>query len=108
MLCGYVGFWRVLRQNSYASKVVEIQEGQRLIDTGLYSVVRHPMYSASAVLVGSMPLVLGSFWGLIPVIFLVPLLSIRILNEERVLREGLPGYETYMKKVRYRMIPYVW
>ncbi len=108
MLTGYILFIVVMRQNSYASRVIEIQQGQRLIDTGLYSMVRHPMYMAATILFGFVPLVLGSFFGLIPMVFLPLLLIIRIRNEEKVLREGLPGYKEYMQKVRFRMIPHIW
>lgn len=108
MLTGYILFIVVMRQNSYASRVIEIQHGQRLIDTGLYSMVRHPMYMAATILFGFVPLVLGSFFGLIPMVFLPLLLIIRIRNEEKVLREGLPGYKEYMQKVRFRMIPHIW
>ena len=108
MLIGYFMFFMVMRQNSYASRVIEIQEEQKLIDTGLYSVVRHPMYMAATILFGFSPLVMGSYYALIPMIFLPVLLIIRIKNEEKVLKNGLKGYEEYMKKVRYRMIPFIW
>jgi protein-S-isoprenylcysteine O-methyltransferase Ste14 len=108
MLTGYFLFVVVMRQNSYASRVIEIQQGQKLIDTGLYSVVRHPMYMAATLLFGFSPLVLGSFYGLLPAVFIPIALVIRIMNEEKVLREGLPGYEAYMQKVRFRLIPYIW
>ncbi len=108
MLTGYTLFIVVMRQNSYASRVIELQPGQKVIDTGLYSMVRHPMYMAATILFGFVPLVLGSFLGLIPMVFLPLLLIIRIRNEEKVLREGLPGYKEYMQKVRFRMIPHIW
>ena len=108
MIGGYFMFFIVMKQNSYASRVIEIQEGQKLIDTGLYGVVRHPMYLAATVMYGVMPLVLGSYWSLIPVTLLPLLLAIRILNEEKVLKNNLPGYGEYMKKVKYRMIPFIW
>lgn len=108
MAGGYFMFFIVMKQNSYASRVIEIQEDQKLIDTGLYGVVRHPMYLAATVMYSVMPLVLGSWWGLIPVILLPVLLAIRILNEENVLKNNLSGYEEYMKKVKYRMVPFIW
>lgn len=108
MLCGYVMFFMVMKQNSYASRVIEIQEEQKLIDTGLYSVVRHPMYTAATLLFFFAPLVLGSFYGLISSLFIPFLLVIRIKNEEKVLLNGLKGYDLFMKKVKYRMIPFVW
>jgi protein-S-isoprenylcysteine O-methyltransferase Ste14 len=105
---GYLMFVRVMNQNRYASRVVEIQEGQKLIDTGLYSVVRHPMYLAMIVLYLSASLVLGSYYSLIPMAIFLSTLVIRITNEEKVLLAGLPGYADYTKRVRYRLIPLVW
>ncbi len=108
MLTGYFSFFVVMVQNRYASRVVEIQEGQKLIDKGMYSVVRHPMYGSATLLYVSAMLVLGSYFAIIPVLSIPMLLVIRIRNEESVLREGLPGYSDYMNRVRYRMIPFVW
>jgi protein-S-isoprenylcysteine O-methyltransferase Ste14 len=108
MLAGYFLFFTVMRQNSYASRVIEMQNDQKLIDTGLYSVVRHPMYTAGSILFCSTPLILGSYYALIPVLFLPVLLIIRALNEEKVLKSNLAGYEEYMKKVKYRLIPFIW
>ena len=108
MIGGYLMFVLVMNQNRYASRVVEIQEGQKLIDTGLYSVVRHPMYLAMVVLYLSSSLVLGSYYALIPMVIFLSTLVIRITNEEKVLRDGLPGYSDYANRVRYRLIPLVW
>jgi protein-S-isoprenylcysteine O-methyltransferase Ste14 len=108
MIGGYLMFVLVMNQNRYASRVVEIQEGQKLIDTGLYSVVRHPMYLAMIVLYLSASLVLGSYYSLIPMGIFLSTLVIRITNEEKVLLAGLPGYADYAKRVRYRLIPLVW
>ena len=108
MICGYIMFIVVMMQNRYASRVIEIQLEQKLIDTGLYSVVRHPMYLAATILYVASTLVLGSYYALIPMLFLPFLLALRINNEEKVLLKGLPGYEAYMKKVKYRMIPFIW
>jgi protein-S-isoprenylcysteine O-methyltransferase Ste14 len=108
MISGYLIFFIVMKQNTYASRVVEIQEEQKLIDTGLYSFVRHPMYLGATVLYGFAPLVLGSYYGLIPMVFIPVLLVIRIRNEEKVLISGLKGYEEYMKKVKYRLFPFIW
>jgi protein-S-isoprenylcysteine O-methyltransferase Ste14 len=108
MIAGYAGFIVVMLQNRYASRVIEIQENQKVIDTGLYSIVRHPMYLSAIVLYLASALVLGSFYALIPMAFLPFLLGFRILNEEELLRNELPGYKEYMGKVKYRMIPFVW
>lgn len=108
MITGYSMFFLVIKQNSFASRVIEIQEGQKVIDNGLYSVVRHPMYLATSILYSSSAIVLGSFYALIPAMIIIILLAVRILNEEIVLKNSLPGYEEYMKKVRYRLIPSIW
>jgi protein-S-isoprenylcysteine O-methyltransferase Ste14 len=104
----YIMFLIVMIQNSYASRVIEIQKGQKLIDTGLYSFVRHPMYLAATIMYLAMMLVLGSYYALIPMIFLPVLLAYRIINEEKLLIKELPGYKEYTKKVKYRLIPFVW
>jgi len=108
MLAGYAMFIIVMIQNRYASRVIEIQKEQKLIDTGLYSVVRHPMYLAATILYLSSSLVLGSYYALIPMAILPFLLGYRIINEEKVLQKGLPGYDKYMGRIKYRMIPYIW
>lgn len=108
LLAGYLMYMEVMRENAYLSRTVEVQEGQKVIDTGLYGIVRHPMYSATVLMFVSIPLVLGSWIGF--VIFLAyPLLLVkRIRNEEKVLEAGLDGYKEYKEKVKYRMIPFVW
>jgi protein-S-isoprenylcysteine O-methyltransferase Ste14 len=108
MIGGYLMFIAVILQNRYASRVIEIQKEQKVIDTGLYSVVRHPMYMAATILYLSSSLVLGSFYALIPIALIPFLLGYRIINEEKVLLRGLQGYDGYVKKVKYRMIPYIW
>ena len=105
---GYGLYAEVLRENAYLSRTVELQEGQKVIDTGMYGIVRHPMYLAVTVLFLSMPLVLGSAAALVPFLFVPAVLVKRIRNEEQVLEEGLPGYWAYEKKVKYRMIPFIW
>ena len=107
-LVGYLLYARVMKENAFLSRVIEIQDGQRVVDTGLYAVVRHPMYSATLLLFLSMPLVLGSLHAF--VIFLVyPLLiARRIKYEELLLEKELPGYREYKEKVKYRLIPFVW
>ena len=108
LLVGYALYAEVLRENVYLSRIVEVQEGQRVIDTGLYGIVRHPMYLAVTLLYLAIPLVLGSWWALLVMFPCVLLLAARIKNEEQVLHQGLPGYTDYTKRVRYRMIPWVW
>lgn len=106
-LLGYLMFAEVLRENAYLSRTVEVQEEQTVISTGLYGVVRHPMYLATLLMFIPMPLILGSFWGLIPLAAYPVIIIIRIINEEKVLTEGLRGYDQYKKKVKYRLIPFV-
>ena len=108
LLVGYALYAEVLRENVYLSRVVEVQEGQRVIDTGLYGIVRHPMYFAVTLLYLAIPLVLGSWWALLVMSPCVLLLALRIKNEEQVLHQGLPGYTDYTERVRYRMILWVW
>ena len=108
LLVGYALYAEVMRENVYLSRVVEVQTGQRVIDTGLYGIVRHPMYFAVTLLYLAIPLVLGSWWALLVMSPCVLLLAARIKNEEQVLRQGLPGYADYTKRVRYRMIPFIW
>lgn len=107
-LLGYGLFGAVLRENEFLSRTVEVQENQRVIDTGLYGIVRHPMYSATLLLFLSMPLILDSLPSL-PVFLAYPvMLEMRIENEEQVLEKGLEGYAAYRKRVKYRIIPFVW
>jgi protein-S-isoprenylcysteine O-methyltransferase Ste14 len=108
VLIGNIMSLVVLKQNSYASQIVEIQEGQKLIDSGLYSFVRHPMYFSYSIIFCFSPLALGSFYALIPALFTPLLLAMRAINEEKVLQKGLTGYDLYMQKVKYRMIPFIW
>jgi len=108
MVCGYVLFVTAMNQNSYASRIIEIQPDQQVIDTGLYALVRHPMYMAAIIMYTPCPIVLGSFVALIPVLLLPVLLVYRLLNEEKVLRLHLPGYTEYVKRVRFRLVPGVW
>ncbi len=107
-LIAYILYAEVLRENIYLSRTVEVQEGQRVIDTGLYSVVRHPMYSATLLLFLSMPLVLGSLYSFLVFLVYPFLIAKRIKNEEAFLQASLPGYADYMQKVKYRLIPFVW
>ena len=107
-LLAYILYAEVLRENTYLSRTIEIQENQKVIDSGLYGIVRHPMYSSTILLFLSMPLVLGSLYAF--VIFLIyPIIIIkRIKNEEQVLEKGLAGYSEYKNKVKYRIIPFIW
>ena len=109
MVAGFSLSGVVMHQNRFASRTIEIQNGQKIIDTGLYSVIRHPMYLSGLLLYCPMPLVLGSIYVFILALLVTPLLLIiRIINEEEVLKEQLEGYEEYMQKVPYRMIPFIW
>ena len=107
-LLGYILYAEVLRENAYLSRTVEIQENQKVIDTGLYGIVRHPMYMSTFLLFLSMPLVLGSVISFVIMLVYIPIIAKRIRNEEQVLEEGLAGYSDYKKQVKYKVIPYVW
>ncbi len=107
-LIAYILYAEVLRENTYLSRTVEVQEGQKVIDTGLYAVVRHPMYSATLLLFLSMSLVLGSLYSFLVFLVYPFLIAKRIKNEEAFLQASLPGYADYMQKVKYRLIPFVW
>jgi protein-S-isoprenylcysteine O-methyltransferase Ste14 len=108
ILGGYLIIFNVFRQNSYASRIVETDKEQKVIITGLYGVVRHPMYIGVLIMYMPTPLALGSYWGLIPMALLPVALVLRILNEEKVLKENLEGYKEYCLKTKYRLIPYIW
>ena len=107
-LAAYGLYAEVLRENTYLSRTVEVQENQKVIDTGLYGLVRHPMYMATVFLFLAMPLVLGSVISFLIMLAYIPIITKRIRNEEQVLAEGLPGYREYMEKVKYRLVPFVW
>ncbi len=107
-LIGYGLYAEVMRENAYLSRTVKVEEGQTVISTGLYGVVRHPMYTATILMFLSLPLVMGSWYALIPFVFYPVLMVIRIRGEERLLAAELAGYEEYRKKVKYRMIPFIW
>ena len=107
-LIGYGMFAEVMRENAYLSRTVEVQNGQKVVSTGLYGIVRHPMYLATLFMFLPMPLILQSLWGLIPFALYPVIIVIRIFNEEKVLTEGLEGYAEYKKQVKYRIIPFVW
>lgn len=108
LLAAYSFYAEVMRENAYLSRTIEVQEGQRVVDTGLYGVVRHPMYSATLLLFLSMPIVLGSAFSFVITLAYLPIIAKRIRNEEQVLAQGLAGYSDYMERVRWRLIPHVW
>ena len=107
-LLAYVLYAEVMRENAYLSRTVEVQENQKVIDTGLYGIVRHPMYMSTLLLFLAMPLVLGSVISFAIMLAYIPIISRRIRNEEQVLEEGLEGYSEYKQRVRYKVIPFVW
>ncbi|MBE5922165.1 MAG: DUF1295 domain-containing protein [Lachnospiraceae bacterium] len=108
LLVSYGLYAEVMRENAYLSRTVEVQENQKVIDTGLYGIVRHPMYFATTLLFLSFPMVLGSAIAFFIFLFYPLLLVKRIKNEEEVLENGLPGYKEYKKKVKYRLFPFLW
>ena len=107
-LLGYTLFGEVLRENEYLSRTVEVQEGQRVVDTGLYGIVRHPMYSATLVIFLAMPVILGSVFSFVIMLGYIPIIVVRIRGEEALLEQELEGYREYERKVRYRLIPHIW
>ncbi len=107
-LLSYLLYAEVMRENAYLSRTIEVQAGQKVVDTGLYGIVRHPMYMATVIMFLSIPLILGSWYSFIVFLFYPFLMVARIKNEEKVLSEGLEGYEEYKAKVKYRMIPFIW
>ena len=107
-MMAYLLYGEILRENAYLSRTIEVQEGQQVIDSGLYGIVRHPMYSATILLFLSMPLVLGSVYAFIPFIFYPFLIVRRIKHEELFLEQELTGYAEYKQKVKYRLIPFIW
>jgi protein-S-isoprenylcysteine O-methyltransferase Ste14 len=107
-LAGYGLFVRVLRENSYASRIVEVEENQKVVTTGPYALVRHPMYIGIMVMFVFTPLALGSYWAVLPALMVALVLVARIVNEEKVLLARLPGYREYTQRVRYRLIPGIW
>ena len=108
VVLGYAVVFLVFRENTYTSRVVEVERDQKVISSGPYAIVRHPMYVGVLIMYLLTPLALGSYWGVIPALLMVPMLIARIQNEEQVLGKELPGYLDYVQKVRYRLIPGVW
>ena len=107
-LVAYALYAEVLRENAYLSRTVKVEEGQTVVDTGLYGIVRHPMYAVTILLFLMMPLVLGSWYALIPFAFYPAIIIVRLKDEEALLTRELPGYAEYKQKVKYRIIPFVW
>lgn len=107
-LLAYAMYAEVLRENTYLSRTIEVQEHQKVIDTGLYGIVRHPMYSATLFLFLSMGIILGSPVSFAILLFYIPIIAMRMKNEEQVLEKGLEGYSEYKKRVKYKVIPFVW
>jgi protein-S-isoprenylcysteine O-methyltransferase Ste14 len=105
---GYAVVFLVFRENTYTSRVVEVERGQKVISSGPYAIIRHPMYAGATMMYLSSPLALGSYWALIPALFFVPIIVARIRNEEQVLTRDLPGYPAYLQKVKNRLIPGIW
>ena len=107
-LVGYALYAEVMRENAYLSRTIKVEEGQTVVSTGLYAVVRHPMYTASTVMFLALPLILGSWYALIPFALYPVIMVVRIRGEEKLLTAELSGYEEYTRKVKYRMIPFIW
>lgn len=107
-LLAYGLYAEVMRENTYLSRIIEVQENQKVIDTGLYGIVRHPMYMSTLFLFLAMPLVLGSLISFLVMLLYIPVIARRIRNEEQVLEEGLEGYTEYKQKVKYKVIPFIW
>ena len=108
LLAGYLGIWLVFAENTYTAATVRVETGQTLVDTGPYALVRHPMYAAALPMLAGMPLALGSWWGLVPMLLIGLILGWRMTDEERVLAEELPGYANYRERVRWRLVPGVY
>ena len=108
VLLSYLFIGLVFKTNSYASRIIEVEKGQKVITTGPYAIVRHPMYLGVLIMYIFSPLALGSYWALIPALLIVPILFIRIIGEEKELLENLEGYKEYVMKTKYRLIPGIW
>lgn len=107
-LVAYALYAEVMRENAYLSRTIRVEEGQKVVDTGLYGIVRHPMYAVTVLLFLMIPLVLGSWYALIAFAFYPAIIVIRLKDEEDLLTRQLPGYEDYKQKVKYRLIPFIW
>ena len=107
-LVAYALYAEVMRENAYLSRTIKVEQGQTVVDTGLYGIVRHPMYAVTLLLFLAMPLVLGSFYALIIFAFYPAIIIVRLKDEEALLTKELPGYAQYKQKVKYRLIPFIW
>ena len=107
-LLAYALYAEVLRENEYLSRTIEVREDQKVVDTGLYGIVRHPMYSATIFLFLAMPLILNCIYSFVIMLAYFPIINARMKNEEEVLKKELKGYDEYMKKVKYRIVPFIW
>ena len=107
-LIAYALYAEVMRENAYLSRTIKVEEGQTVVDTGMYGVVRHPMYAVTVLLFLMIPLVLGSWYALIPFAFYPAIIVVRLKDEEKLLTRELPGYAEYKQKVKYRLIPFIW
>ena len=105
---GYLLFFLVLKENTYASRIIEVEKDQRVISTGLYAIISHPMYVAVIMIYVLSPLALGSYWAVVAVLPLPVLIIFRIKSEEKILIDQLPGYMEYTQEIKYRLIPYIW
>jgi protein-S-isoprenylcysteine O-methyltransferase Ste14 len=105
---GFLFTFFVFRENSYGASTIQVAEGQTVVSTGPYALVRHPMYSGAIVMLVGVPLALGSWWGLFVFLLILPVLIWRLFDEERFLRQNLPGYAEYQTKVKYRLVPFIW
>ena len=108
LLISYALYCEVMRENAYLSRTIEVQNGQKVVDTGLYGIVRHPMYAVTIWLFLAIPVLLGSLYALLCFLPYIPVIVVRILNEEKLLSAELDGYEEYKKRVKYRLIPFIW
>ncbi|MFJ2986235.1 methyltransferase family protein [Collimonas sp. NPDC087041] len=108
IIVSFLAFFVVLKANTYAASTIQIAEGQQVISTGPYALVRHPMYAGALPLLAGIPLALGAWWGLLMLVFVMPVLVWRLLDEEKFLRKNLAGYADYCEKVPYRLLPFIW
>ena len=107
-ILSYLMYAEVMRENAFLSRTIEIQENQKVVDTGLYGIVRHPMYSATLFMFLSIPIILGSMLSFVIMLAYIPIIAVRMNSEEEILEEGLRGYKEYKQRVRYKVIPFVW